>query len=686
MGDISLTDRIRGCLTGAAIGAELGFARCAEPERFAAATPGEMFDLELSPLLDFEHRLETADLYPSARPLVDLGVRAYLTANGRVTPEGFGHLFQDDEGAAFPSIRWDGLHTVQESLREGMPPRVAGLYTAPCGVICAAMPAVGIYHFAHPACAYLDGVELASVAQAQTGADWAGLAAAAIAAAFVPRTTGEELTNEVLNIIFERNRELFYDLDWPRIEQDRATEEEFLADWLRGRWEPRCTRHTNWIVYDPMGSVIPVVRRYADDPRKLMELLVVPSDFLGRPTVSAVIGGAIAGAMHGVDGFPAAWLAWAGPLVEPWMKIADIVDDRVTKEREVIEVVSALAAPQPNGDSLLRDKVRGCLLAGAIGNAMGSPMEGKFYPEIDAQYPDGITTVLDPSQLELQDDNQAAMHLVETYLAAGGGPVMARDLARTWEAHLNRDGFYCFCMGHAYDLVRQGADPRVLGHWSIVTGSTVMSMEPVGLYHIADPESAVIDATAISHLYQRGLDVTAACILVATVADAFRPEATVESVCETALAAAPDTPLRTFDRRAFKSCRDYLETCLEIADRYDDVMAAREELYGRCLFYHMIDPLEVLGLALAMLKIAGGDVRQAAIGGTNIGRDSDTIAGRAAMLAGTLRGAANVPGEWIELFSAQSLERIDHNADALAGLIIDGRLPRLRRRVELAKG
>jgi hypothetical protein len=155
-------------------------------------------------------------------------------------------------------------------------------------------------------------------------------------------------------------------------------------------------------------------------------------------------------------------------------------------------------------------------------------------------------------------------------------------------------------------------------------------------------------------------------------------------VCRAALAAAPRSPLKTFDRRPFKSCRDYIETCLEIADRYDSVLAARPELYKRCLLYHQIDPLELWGFALAMFKIARGDVRQAAIGGTNIGRDSDTIAGRAAMLAGILSGASNVPTEWIALFKPESLERIDRNADRLAALVADLKLPALRRRQALA--
>jgi len=686
MAVIPLNDRIRACLTGAVIGAELGFARCAEPERFIAASPEDMFDVELALNLDFKHKPQLAELFPNTRPLIDLGVRAYLECGGRAGPETFGKCLQEHEGIAFPSIRWDGLHTVQEILREGMPPRLSGMLTAPCGIIAAAMPAVGIYHFGHPGYAYLDGVELASVAQSRLGADWAGLAAAAIAEAFIPDITGEQIVSTVLAICFEHNPDLFYELDWPLLEQGRTSEAAFLADWHRGHYEPSLSRETNWVGYNPVRFVLPVLRRYAHDPRKLIALLVVPSSFMGVPTVSAVIGGAVAGALNGADAFPAEWREWAEPLAEPWFGITDVVMARVDQEREIIRVVEELAAPRPEGDSLLRDKVRGCLLGGAIGNAMGSPFEGQFYTEIDAQHPGGVTTVLEPSALEQQDDNQAAMLLVETYLAAGGRPVMARDLGRTWKARLNRDGFYHFCMGHAYDRICEGIDPRIVGHWSIVTGSTVMCMEPVGIYHMADPDFAVLDTMALSYMYQRGLDITAASMLVATVAEAFRPNATVESLCQAALAVAPDRPLATFDKRPFRSCRHYIETCLDIADRYDDVLTVRKELYDRCLLYHQIDPLEVWGFSLAILKISGGDVRQAAIGGTNIGRDSDTIAGRAAMLAGILSGADNVPEEWLALFRPEALERIDRNADKFVGLVLEGRIPRLKQRLDAAMG
>jgi len=611
-------------------------------------------------------------------PFINLGVQAYLAKGGRVTPEDFAAALEHDEQIAEPVFAWDGIHSVQELLKEGMHPRISGLGAAPCGLIAASMPAVGIYHFNDPEYAYPDGVELASVAQPRLGADWAGLCAAGVAAAFDPAPDPGTVVETVLKLAHRNNKELFYQINRPTRHAEgliARNEAEFAHWWMLCGGRGAATKETNWMAHNPVAFVLPLLRHYAADPRRFMALVVGPNPAspydlgLGGHTISAVIGGAIIGALHGADVFPAQWREWADPQVEPWLPITDVVDARLREEREIVAVTEKLAEPEADAASSLHDKVYGCMLAGAIGNAMGSPVEGRFYWEIDEQYPDGITTVLDPRRLEGEDDNQMAMLLVETYLEREGLPVMARHFGETWKERLNRDHFYALCMGNAYDLICRGWDPRITGHWSVVTGSTVMCMEPVGMYHLADPEFAAIDATAVSYMYQRGLDVVAATMLAATVAEAMRAEATVDSVLQAALDAAPKEQLRTFDERPFKSAHEYVQTCLDIAAKYDDVLAVRPELYEKCLLYHPIDPLELWGFSLAMFKIADGDVRQAAIGGTNIGRDSDTIAGRAAMLAGTLCGAASVPDDWKQLFKPESLGRIERSAARFADLI-----------------
>jgi len=655
-----------------------------KPQQFPLLAPEDFFSLNLNRLEDYQpEKNRMGPVSPVA--LIDAGVQAYLKANGRASPEDFAGVFRDHPGISAPAIFWDSLHTVQEILKEGMNPRLAGTLTCPAGFVSAAMPAVAAYHFARPDYAYLDGVELASVAQPRLGADWAALAAAAIAACFDPELPGSEVVETVMKVAFEHNRELFYELDWVLKRLRFAQEEELLRSLFQRKHEPEPTVRTTWLAYNPVRFVLPLVARYLDQPEKLVRLAVLSSDYMQVAAYAGTIAGAMAGARNGLKSFPETWLAWAQTKLAEWNSFPEIVQRRLDQEKQIVVAVKALAGEKTPGRPSLKEKVKGCLLAGAIGNAMGSPVEGKFWWEIEEKYPGGVKTILDPSRLEGEDDNQMAMLLVETYLKADGRPVMARDFGRTWMEKLNRDHFYIWCMGHAYDRIREGWDPRIVGHWSVVTGSTVMCLEPVGIYHLADPEFAAIDALAIAYMYQRGLDALAASMMAATVAEALKPDATVETVCATALQVAPERPLLTFDRRAFASCREYLATCLEIADRYDDVLRAREQLYRRCLFYHMIDPLEVWGLSLAMFKIARGNVRQAAIGGTNIGRDADTIAGRAAMLAGALSGASQVPAEWVAMFSPASLERIERRSQELVTLLTRKKLPALLRRQAISE-
>jgi len=693
MRTLTLEERICGSLMGAAIGAGLGFARYVHPEQFAVTEPGDLSRVRLEPAAEAGEERGRVQVR-SVLPFVNLGVQAYLKKQGRVTPEEFAVLLRDDPEVAAPVFAWDGIHSTQEMLKEGMHPRLSGLASAPCGIIAAAMPAVGIYHFNDPEYAYVDGVELASVAQPRIGADWAALCAAAVAAAFNSNSDPGLVVEAVLKIAHQNSKEVFYQLDRvTRVAGSAASsrEDEFIRWWITGPGRGESRKETDWVAFNPVCFVLPLLRRFASQPREFFALLLSAEPaspferWLGGRAVSAVIGGAVLGALGGSGVFASEWRGWAEPVAQDWFPLAAVVMKRLQREQEIISTTERMMAAQEEQASLLHDKVHGCLLAGAIGNAMGSATEGKFYWEIDREHPNGITTVLDPGRLEGEDDNQMAMLLIECYLEREGLPVTARHFGETWKKRLNRHHFYALCMGNAYDLICRGWDPRITGHWSVVTGSTVMCMEPVGLYHMADPEYAAIDATAVSYMYQRGLDVAAASMLAAATSEALSPDASVESVLKVVLEMAPREPMRTFDSRPFRSPYDYICACLDIAAKYDDVLAVREELYEKCLLYNPIDPLELWGFALAIFAIAGGDVRQAAIGGTNIGRDADTIAGRAAMLSGALRGAKSVPEEWKQLFSPESLDRIKRNAFRFVDQVMERRLARLKKR-QVASG
>jgi ADP-ribosylglycohydrolase len=679
MSNLSFNDRVKGCLYGAVAGAEFGYAAISNPDRFVPASPADMLNIELQKYEDADKNIGNVNV-AKVTPFLNLGFKAYIDKGGRVTPEDFAPLLMEDEGVATPAFQWDPVHTTQEVLREGMHPRISGMGNVPCGFICASMPAVGIFHAASPDYAYLDGVELASVTQPRTGADWAGLCAAAVAKAFDGSASGADITKMVLGIAFEHNRELFYQLNaqfkwWGASNVDETA---FLDWWFYGGFKLDPPQGATYWGFNPLYCLLPLLNRYADDPVKIMKLLAATPHH--DPVLSCTIAGAILGTMHGAEALPVDWVNIAKPVADPWLPIADVTRKRLNNETEIIKVVEDLCEKQRNGDSLLRDNVYGCILAGAIGNAMGSPMEGRMWQQVDAEYPNGVLTVLDPRRLESEDDNQMAMMMVETYIAREGKPIAARHFGKTWMERMNRDMFFINCMGHVYDLIKTGWDARITGHWTQVTGSTVMCMEPVGMFYTADPEYAAIDARNISYMYQRGLDNVMACVLAACVADAFRPEATVDSILQAALNAAPRTKLAVFDKRKFDNCYEYFSTCLDVADKYDDVFAVRAELYEKCLQYHCIDPMELFGFALAMFKVAKGDVRLSAIGGTNIGRDADTIAGRAAMLAGALNGGGGVPQDWIDMFKPEILAKIQANSRRFADFISGPKLAQMKLR------
>ena len=687
-----LRARIEAALAGAAAGAELGLSRLAHPEGFKLGQAYDLSRVRLDPPGRYREERHRAT-HASLQPFIDVGVQACLRRGGRATPEDFAAVFAKHRGIAAPAFALDGAHNVQELLAEGMHPRLCGLGNAPCGFFAAAMPATGIYHFADPEHAYLDGVELASVGQPRLGADWAALCAAAVAAAFAPGASPESVVKTALKLAHANNPDLYYAINGPVRELRRRLKDggdSAAAWWFERGAKAGADRLRNWTAYNPVEFVLPPLLACGADGDLFFKwvLAAQPEGFTawlgGGHIPSAVVGGAVLGALYGREAFSANLWRWARPLAEPWMELCNVVDARVKTEARIVVELERARTGSARGGPGLREKIHGNILAGAIGNAMGSPVEGKLFNEIDAEHPGGIRTVLDPSRLESEDDNQMAMLLSETYIERGGAPVMARHFGRTWRERLDRDHFFPLCMGNAYDMLRAGWDPRIAGHWSVVTGSTVMCMEPVGMYNAADPEFAVIDATAVSYMYQRGLDVSAAANMAAAVAEALRPGANVDSVCRAALEAAPRERLRTFDRRPFKSFREYLDACLTVADKYTDVLAARAELYEKCLLYHHIDPLELWGFSLAIFKIADGDVRQCAIGGTNIGRDSDTIAGRAAMLAGTLRGADAVPAEWTALFKPEALRKIRRNAYRFADLVAGPKTAILRDRQRAA--
>ena len=84
------------------------------------------------------------------------------------------------------------------------------------------------------------------------------------------------------------------------------------------------------------------------------------------------------------------------------------------------------------------------------------------------------------------------------------------------------------------------ADPRLGGVGNMVNCGAAMYAAPVGIVNACSPRAAYREAIEIFSAHQSSYGLEAAGVMAACVAEAFRPEASVHSVVETALQLAQE--------------------------------------------------------------------------------------------------------------------------------------------------
>jgi ADP-ribosylglycohydrolase len=320
-------------------------------------------------------------------------------------------------------------------------------------------------------------------------------------------------------------------------------------------------------------------------------------------------------------------------------------------------------------------KVLGCLAIGAIGDNLGRPVEGWHYKNIIEKYGcledpwaslSGGDTGFDVGT----DDTALGQILCHCYIDKAR-PLLVEDYAEYWLKEMNPLKFF-FCLRNTYELLKMGYSPRLSGVLNIVTGSGLMAINPVGIFHAGNPEQAYVEGVNLASIVQRDLDMFIPGVIAAAIAEAFRPGATCDSVIEVAIRVAPSKPIVTFDERKPNNLKDTLIQAVEVASKYDDVFSAREGLYEKCLQYAAIDPQEVFALTFGIFKASRGDTRLAVVGGANTGRDADTLGSLNGQLCGALNGIDSAPVEWVQGIKRSSgWEKFYNTAVEMTKLVVE---------------
>lgn len=318
-------------------------------------------------------------------------------------------------------------------------------------------------------------------------------------------------------------------------------------------------------------------------------------------------------------------------------------------------------------DTLLFKKVYGCMLGGAIGDALGGPVEHWTPEEIRETYGGNLDRYVPydrgPSyhghfgrgeRVGAYTDDTRLKHLYCRAIMGAGGVPRSGDLAHVLAQayhHAPHDLYEGFVEEYYFKAI-WGRDKVIFG--GEPTNGALMANSPLGLVCACRPHLA----------YQVGFDLawltdgyakTASAMLVAAVAEAMRPGATVEGIVQAAI----DAHLAFARRREghhwhtlewrYDPNLNFLQKALEIAREQGDVFALRDPLMETLEWGHLFsEATHTLVVALAMFVAAEGDLYHSIVGALMYGRDKDSYASVAGALAGAFHGADAVPQRWID--------------------------------------
>jgi ADP-ribosylglycohydrolase len=303
-------------------------------------------------------------------------------------------------------------------------------------------------------------------------------------------------------------------------------------------------------------------------------------------------------------------------------------------------------------DALSRDRVRGCLLGLAIGDALGTSVEfaapGSFPPLADIV--GGGPFNLEPGQWT--DDTAMALCMAASLIERQSfDPTdqLAR-YARWW-----RDG-YMSCTGTCFDIgntvraaltrfERTGepypgdTDPMSAGNGSI------MRLAPVVIFHAASPRKAIDFAAASSRTTHRAREAVDACRYMASLLVGLLRGQTKQDVLAPDYEAVPGLwDVEPLERRVAK---------------------IRRGSFGQ----RQPPRIRGSGYVIASLEAAlwafwnSHDFREGALLAVNLGEDADTTGAVYGQIAGAAHGMAGIPAEWLAKLAWR--DRITAMADQL---------------------
>jgi ADP-ribosylglycohydrolase len=340
--------------------------------------------------------------------------------------------------------------------------------------------------------------------------------------------------------------------------------------------------------------------------------------------------------------------------------------------------------------SSVYERIYGCLAATRIASAMGAHTEGWTRKRIVETY--GVLEDLLPYHhysnatdwvhpAGSTEDGIERQKLMCTAIIDKGGRINADDLVETWIKVLDPEKMVCMTEKFDRDLLavaKAGLIPAAeLGRCCkyLHLNTTIRSFHAIPLINAGDIENTIRDLCDVGRVYQPTISDSFPYGIAynAAVSHALLPDATVDSVIETAF------------KHAVPMVKNQLKRDLAIAAKHDDPLDMIDELHqhyqANDAAYDPSRAHETCCKAFAIFAASKGDARKCIIAGSNFGRDTDCLAASVAGLAGALQGIEGVPSEWVDTVDGATVNHPYSNSTSTIKETADGMYEALQNEV-----
>ncbi len=286
------------------------------------------------------------------------------------------------------------------------------------------------------------------------------------------------------------------------------------------------------------------------------------------------------------------------------------------------------------------NKALGAFIGLAVGDALGQPVEGNTYNEIQDKY--GYITDFISKDAAVSDDTEYALFNARLLLKYGK-EITSEKIAKEWldKIAVQTEGFSGagFSEMATIENLRSGMRPPSSGkHIHSWSDGLAMRVAPFGIYFWGHPDRAAEIAEIDGQVSHSGEGIMGGRLVAAAISIAMKTNDYQEILTESLKHISKDS-------WTYRSVRKGISIGEQFSNMKEALPVLYEELVYDCYPWADLAP-EALGLSFGILASTRCTFVDSVLGGVNIGRDTDTNAAITGAIAGAFQGIEKIPVAW----------------------------------------